>query len=416
MKRNHIHLIFLLFFIFTALNTGTAKEPEVTPDLLNPIVIGLNADMSSGSAQSGIAIYRGMRIAIKELNNGGGLLGRRLAIKVMDHRGIPARGRFNMKKLNSTPNVVAVMGGLHTPVVLAEKKKLFDTEILKIPYLIPWAAGTPVTDSPWIFRLSVRDEYAGGFLVNSAISRGYKKIALLLETTAWGRSNEKSMTAALVAHNLAPSMKQWFSWKVDKVKIAKKLELIYQSGAEAIMLVANAPEGATIVQAMAERSVKKRIPIISHWGITGGNFPNRVGPPLHMVDLTFLQTYSFLSSQENPIGQRVLNMGMHLFPEEIRSREDFFSPVGTAHAYDLIHILALAIQKVQTTNRGNVRNALENLKEYKGLIRSYSPPFKPGQGSSHDALDTSDYQMSKFAFNIQQKRWIITPENSKGKY
>ena len=62
----------------------------------SPIFVGLNADMSSGSAQAGEAIKRGLLIAIKEINDNGGVLGRPLELKVFDHRGNPARGKRNM--------------------------------------------------------------------------------------------------------------------------------------------------------------------------------------------------------------------------------------------------------------------------------------------------------------------------------
>ena len=52
----------------------------------NPIVIGLNADMSGGSAQAGEAILRGMQVATAEINEAGGVLGRTLEIRVADHK------------------------------------------------------------------------------------------------------------------------------------------------------------------------------------------------------------------------------------------------------------------------------------------------------------------------------------------
>ncbi len=68
--------------------------------------------------------------------------------------------------------------------------------------------------------------------------------------------------------------------------------------------------------------------------------------------------------------------------------------MGTAHAYDLVHLLAAAIRKAVTTDRSEVRDALEQLDRYEGLVRDYDPPFTPLR---HDALSAADFRMAAFA-------------------
>jgi len=71
----------------------------------------------------------------------------------------------------------------------------------------------------------------------------------------------------------------------------------------------------------------------------------------------------------------------------------FFSPAGTAQAYELIHLLARAIQQAGTLDRSAVRDALENLPAYAGLIRNYTTPFTAGH---HDALDATDFRLARY--------------------
>ena len=75
----------------------------------------------------------------------------------------------------------------------------------------------------------------------------------------------------------------------------------------------------------------------------------------------------------------------------VKGPEEVIAPVGTANAYDGMHLVALAIQQAGSTDGAAVRDALENLKvEYKGLIKTYKKPFSPDQ---HDALTDEDYIM-----------------------
>jgi len=161
-----------------------------------PVLIGLDADMSSLSAKSGEAIRRGVVLAMDEINSAGGVLGRPLKLMVRDHRGNPARGRDNIEELAAMADLVAIVGGIHTPVALYELETIHRAGVL---YLGAWAAGTPIVDNGfdpnYVFRVSVRDSFAGPYLVAAAKRAGHERLGLMLERTGWGRSNEKAMLA-----------------------------------------------------------------------------------------------------------------------------------------------------------------------------------------------------------------------------
>ena len=75
----------------------------------------------------------------------------------------------------------------------------------------------------------------------------------------------------------------------------------------------------------------------------------------------------------------------------VKGPEEIIAPVGTANAYDGMHLVALGIEQAGSTEGPKIRDAIENLKtEYKGLIKTYKRPFTPEQ---HDALTDEDYIM-----------------------
>jgi branched-chain amino acid transport system substrate-binding protein len=358
---------------------------------VSPIIIGLDADLKSGSARSGMAIKRGILLAVDQINDGGGMLGRPLALVARDHRGNPARGIANIEAFSETENLVAVVGGLHTPVALAELPAIHKSGLI---YLSPWAAGTPVVSngySPnYVFRVSVRDEYAGPFLVRQALDAGYNRIGLLLEQTGWGRSNLTAITRALEKQGLEPLGVQWFLW--GSRDLAPQVSVLKQAGAQAILFVGNSPEGAVLVSSMAGLPEEDRLPVISHWGITGGSFFERVENHLNRVDLKFLQTFSFLAPPYPERAKPLVSAYLKRWPGTGSAR-GIFAPAGTAHAYDLIFLLKMAVEKVGTIESSKVRDALETLGAYRGLVRDYDPPFTP---DNHDALDAGDFSLAKY--------------------
>jgi branched-chain amino acid transport system substrate-binding protein len=126
--------------------------------------------------------------------------------------------------------------------------------------------------------------------------------------------------------------------------------------------------------------------MISHWGISGGRFAELTGELSDGV--VFLQTYSFFGKQGER-GQAVLKALRDKFG--VKGPEEVIAPVGTANAYDGMHLVALAIEQAGSLDGPKVRDALESLKgEYKGLIKTYKQPFSAEQ---HDALTDQDYVM-----------------------
>src|SRR5437764_9703106 len=96
---------------------GLAAGPALAAD---PIKIGHVAALSGASAQSGEAITRGIQVAIDEINAKGGLLGgRKLELVQRDDESVPPKGIVAARELISREKVVAIFGGIDTPVGMA---------------------------------------------------------------------------------------------------------------------------------------------------------------------------------------------------------------------------------------------------------------------------------------------------------
>ena len=378
MRRVSVVTASLLSVALAAAGPALAQSKE-------PVKIGLSAAVSGGSAASGEAIKRGLQIAIDEINAKGGVLGgRKLELVVRDDEGNPQKGVTIARELVEREKVVAVFGGLHTTVALAQVPVWHE---LKTPYMGAWAAGTNITrngQSPnYVFRVSANDDYVDRFLSRYAMETMKKsKPGLLLENTPWGQSNETGLTKWFGEKGIKAVGVERFNW--GDPDMSPQLLRLKNAGADHIVLVANAPEGAQVLRSKAKLGWDTAM--ISHWGISGGRFAELTGDLSEGV--TFLQTYTFFGKQ-NERGQYVLKMLRE--KHGIKEPGDVIAPVGTANAYDGLHLVALAIEQAGATDGPKVRDALEGLKsEYKGLIKSYKRPFTAEQ---HDALTDEDYVM-----------------------
>lgn len=356
-----------------------------------PVYVGLDAEFGLVNSTSAQAIERGILIAIDEINRAGGVLGGRpLALIAKDHRSMPARGIKNLKEFAATPDLVAVFGGRFSPVLFEELPTIKETRTL---LLAVWSSGDGIVDndmSPnYVFRLSLRDSLAMPAMLHHAGSLGAERVGLLLTNTAWGRSNLASAERFFAIGGAPRSVATaWYNWR--DTSLIDKYEALERAGAQAIILVANDDEAAVLVREMAALPPERRMPVISHWGVTGGNFVGQAGAALSQVDFRVIQTFSFFKADPEMV-ERVLAGAKRL--SGLSRIEDLTSPVGTAHAYDLMHILARAIDQAGTSDRAAVRDALERIENHRGLVKVYPRPFSP---ANHEALGPEQLFMARF--------------------
>ena len=351
------------------------------------IKVGFVGALSGLSAKSGEAITRGLEIAIDELNAKGGVLGRKLVLIKRDDESNPAKGQIAARELIQNEKVAVIFGGIDTPVAMANVP-IVNKE--KVPYVGTWPAGTAITrngaNPNYVFRVSAVDELVDKALINYAMkAHGAKKPGYMLINNPWGESNEKGLNAAAAERKIASAGSEKFEEK--DVEMTSQLSRLKAAGADSIILVSNAGPAAQVMKSI-ER-MNWNVPVISHWGISGGRFPELAGTMAQKV--VFIQTYSYFG-QQGDVGKSAVASLMKKYPD-IKSVGDIVPPVGYANAYDAMHLTALAMTAGGGIGGDQIREGFYKVNEYKGLIKTYAKPFS---ASNHDALNENDYIMVKY--------------------
>lgn len=354
----------------------------------DPIKIGLVTALSGQSALAGEAITRGMTVAIEEINAKGGLLGgRKLELVRRDDEGNPAKGVTAARELIYKEKVAVLFGGLDTPVSVAIVQ-MANQE--KVPFMGPWAAGTPITKNGanpnFAFRVSAVDEIVDrGMLAYAQKTFKATKPGMILVNNAWGESNEKGLTAALTAKGMKAVGIEKF--EANDVDVVPQLTRLKAAGADVLFMVGNVGPSAQVVKSLDRMGWK--VPVVSHWGPAGGRFTELAGP--NAKNVHFVQTYSFFGKQ-GPVGERLIKTLMAKYPD-IKGVDDITPAVGVANAYDGLHLAAQAIAKAGSTEGDAVRQGFYKIDRHEGLIKTYVKPFTP---EVHDALSENDYVWAYF--------------------
>ena len=368
-----------------------------------------DADYSNHES-SALAMMMGLNTALDEV--GFQLQGYRLELVPKNHRGNSVRSKQHMKEFIEDPDALFILGGLHSSPYIRYRDYINENQVL---LLIPWAAGGPITRYDqglnWVFRLSIDDTKAGYRMIQYAHDKkSCKTPHLLLEDTPWGKSNFETMSKAMKQYSDVKLSVSWFNWntKVNSARIL--LRDIANSGSDCILFVGNSIEGVDIFEAIVSLEESQRLPVVSHWGITGGDFEKHIdAQKREKLDLSFIQTcFSFLGDKDNAIKDSIFDRAKKLYPQALESSVNVSSPAGFIHSYDLGKLFIQAVNEIKLTgdvrvDRVAIRNKLENINTpVEGLLKIYSAPFSAwstDDQDAHEALGLDDFCMATYDKN-----------------
>ena len=347
------------------------------PAFAQTIKIGVTGPFTGGSSSMGVSMRDGVRLAAKEINSTGGVLGRQIELIERDDQADNARGITIAQELVNKEKIVADVGFINTGVALAAQRIYQEA---KIPVFNNVATGTVVTrqfdkePANYIFRNAARDEIQAPMIVTEAIDkRGFKKVAILHDSTNYGELGKTDLMKALTAKGITPVAIEKFN--IKDTDMTSQLLKAKEAGAEVILTYAIGPELAQIANGMAKLGWKK--PLIGSWTLSMANFIDTAGKNGEGARMP--QTFI----QEANTQKRKAFIDAYL--KEFKPKNNRIdSPVSAAQGYDSVYLLASAIRQAGSTDGERIREALENLNEkLVGIVTVYDKPFSK---TDHEAI------------------------------
>ena len=343
----------------------------------DPIKIGVIGPFTGGSSSMGVSMRDGVRLAAEEINKAGGVMGRQLVLVERDDEAKNERGVQISQELINKERVTAAVGYINTGVALASQRFFQDA---KIPVMNNVATGSVIShqfdDQPesYIFRNSAHDRIQAPMIVEEAVTRrGFKKIAILADSTNYGQLGREDLEKALSAKGLKPVATEKFN--IKDVDMTAQLLKAKEAGAEAILTYGIGPELAQIANGMTKLGWK--VPLIGSWTLSMANYIDNAGPGGEGARMP----QTFIQEPTTPKRQSFIINYLRTFKPK-NNRMD--SPVSAAQGYDSIYLLAAAIKQANSTEGPKIRSALEDLKApVEGVVTTYTKPFTK---TDHDAI------------------------------
>jgi branched-chain amino acid transport system substrate-binding protein len=163
------------------------------------ITLGLVSPLSEpGDARSGDAIKKTADLWVKLINEAGGIGGRQVKLAVFDDQGKVEVGASAMERAITEANASAILGIWSSSVALAQMEVAKGYNVPLMAFY-SWSDDITAKNYPQVFRIGPYNSQIAAQMVPFVKDRGYKKVVVLAEDTAYGLGFAKAFEEAVKA-------------------------------------------------------------------------------------------------------------------------------------------------------------------------------------------------------------------------
>lgn len=219
------------------------------------ITIGALYPLTGGLASYGDQARRMAQIAVDEINKNGGIDGKRLEIDYQDHQCNPKIATSILKQLSAVKHINVYTSATCTGTVLSIAPILEETNSLLLGTVI---SGDKITGvSPNVFRNWTSDKKASKLFAEEIQNRGYKKIAVIYEETAYAKGLKIGLEEFLKDSDIQIISESFMTGATD---VRTQLTKIKSENPELLFISAQVvPSGEVVLRQMEELNFKPTI-------------------------------------------------------------------------------------------------------------------------------------------------------------
>ena len=352
------------------------------------VKIGVITAFTGKYAPLGVGNRNGLLLAQEKINKEGGILGKRVELIIHDDEGEPAKSGPLAKKVITEDKVVAIIG---STAVVATHAIAAVTEAARIPHIYPNPAvsiwkGPRAEGRRFSFHTvpanALDAERVAEYLTHEL---KVKRVGIIYDANEYGTEGNAVLTATLKRIK-GPSVVASEKYQAEDRDLTPVVTKIRNAGAEALVIWGTLPTPAVIVR--NAKQIGWNVPVVGSTGLGSPKFIELAGEAANGVVFTSTLRYG------RPLPEEAELFNLHI--EKYKTPPSIFA----GFAWDALFLLKAAMERAGTTTDPiKIRDALENLRGYKGVVGEYN--FSP---QNHNGLSTKAIVMIR----IKEGKW--TPE------
>ncbi len=256
----------LLFACLSWVSCVLAAETGVTD---NSVLIGMTAPFSGPNGAYGLDMKMVINAYFRQINDAGGIHGRRLELRALDDGYETDRAVANTRTLINQEKVFALLASYGSSPTTAAMNEVFG--VAKVPLVGAISGAESIRQLPRDnpknrYMFNVRASYANETeaIVNQLVSLGFSNIAVFYQNDGFGKSGLDGVVAALRKHNQAPVAVA--TVERNSADVSQAVQTIAPVNPQAVIMVTLYKPTAAFVRAMRKIGQKPQFMTLSPVG------------------------------------------------------------------------------------------------------------------------------------------------------
>jgi branched-chain amino acid transport system substrate-binding protein len=355
MKR--VVLLLTSVLVVLSLIVGCSKSADNS----DTIKLGVNYELSGNVATYGRSSVEGIELAVKEINEAGGIDGKKIELVKYDNKSDVAEATTLTTKLITQDKVLAVMG----PATSGAFKGTIPVAMQnKVPVVSGSATADDVTVDEsgvkeYAFRICFNDSYQGTGMANYALNNLNKSKAVVImdSSSDYGKGLAENFTKTFEAGGgTIVAQEAYMAGDTDFNSIITKIK---GEDFDVIFIPGYYEEAGLIIKQAREQGID--VPILGADGFDSPELVNLAGADA-LNDVYFSNHYSSLD--QDPVVQDFIKS----FESEYGKQPDAFNALG----YDLARFVVEGVKRAEKLDGESVKNALEAIEDFNGVTGNFS--------------------------------------------
>ena len=335
----------LLGAALAALVPGAARAAD-------PVLLGVSGPLTGPAAQYGAQWKKGFDLALDEVNGGGGIKGRPLALQFEDSQNDPRQSVAIAQKFVGNPAIIAELGDFSSPASMAASPIYQRGKLVQFGFTNSHPDFTKGGDYMWSNSLS-QSEQSPQLVTYAIKDLGLRRPAILHLNTDWGRTSKD--LAVQTAKALGAEVVATEGYLPEERDFRSTLVRVRDAKPDGLILISYYADGALIARQTRVAGLNQ--PIVAIGSVYSPKF---IELGAEAVEGVYTQSNFF---PEEPRAE------VQEFVRRFRARYNEEPDAFNAYAYDTVILLAAVLRQFGTT-RQDVHDGLARIKDVPSVIFS----------------------------------------------
>lgn len=316
--------------------------------------IGVVNEITGPQAEGGLFTVNGLKLAVDEINQGGGVLGKPLELRIEDNASTNPGTVLAFSKLVSEGGLAGIVGPIRSTQIQAIAPTIAKAGI---PTMIGGSEpGLTRMNNRWVFRVRPNDSYSSRVIADFGVNTlKLRKWAIVHSTDAFGTGGRNALVAALKTLGVEPVLIQGYT--NNSQDFTPIVLAVRKSGADIMgTYMTNSPDQGIFAKQLRQLGVN----------VAWVGSPTTISvTALNLAGEALYGSYAITDFTTDA------SDATRAFTKKYRERYNLTPDTFASWAYDALNVLVMAIRAAGSTDPEAVRKAILAIRDYQGVEGRY---------------------------------------------